>query len=598
MRKYWPAGLMVALALSGCGGAKQKTEAADFEKLTGDFVYSTLVLSPVAATSSGYHQHNGVVLDSTLDDYSAEGLEKQRKHFKDWKARLAAIDQSSLDAESKADLEIMQGQVDYALLDLDTIQSFRHNPTVYVELIGNAIFTPYSVEYAPEPQRYQHIIDRLKAVPGFLAAAQKTLVDSNAVWTRVAIEENDGNLALIEKVFPAKVPADKKAEYDQAAKAAVVAMHSFNDYLKSVKDTGADGWRLGKANYDLKFKLAVGSDTTPEQLLADAEAELLAVRKKMFMLSLPLHVNYYPTHKDPVDLNLIVGETLTKIAQKHVKADDYFKEAEKTLAETRAFLKSHEDKIVKMPGQDNLKLIETPEFMRGIYGVGGFNPAPALQPELGAFYWLTPIPKGWPKDRVESKLREYNDYGLRILTIHEAIPGHYVQLEYANAVQPKSRRVLRSVFGSGPYVEGWAVYATDVMINEGYMDKNPEMALTWGKQQLRAISNTILDIKMQTMGMTDDEAMKLMLEKTFQEKEEATAKLQRAKLSSCQLPTYFAGYRAWKQLRAAAEKADGAKFVPGEFHRKALAAGALPLPSLGRLLGYSTQAPAAAPAKQ
>lgn len=598
MRKYWSAGLVLALALSGCGGAKQKTQAVDFEKLTGDFVYSTLALSPVAATSSGYHQHNGVALDSALDDYSAEGLEKQRKHFNDWKARLAAIDQSSLDAESKADLEIMQGQIDYALLDLDTIQSFRHNPTMYVELIGNAIFTPYSVEYAPEPQRYQHIIDRLKAVPGFLATAQKTLVDSNAVWTRVAIEENDGNLALVEKVFPAKVPADKKGEYDQAAKAAVDAMHSFNNYLKSVKDTGADGWRLGKANYDLKFKLAVGSDTTPEQLLADAEAELLAVRKKMFMLALPLHVKYYPTHKDPVDLNLIVGETLTKLAQKHVKADDYFKEAEKTLAETRAFLKSHEDKIVKMPGQDNLKLIETPEFMRGIYGVGGFNPAPALQPELGAFYWLTPIPKSWPKDRVESKLREYNDYGLRILTIHEAIPGHYVQLEYANAVQPKSRRVLRSVFGSGPYVEGWAVYATDVMINEGYMDKNPEMALTWGKQQLRAISNTILDIKMQTMGMTDDEAMKLMLEKTFQEKEEATAKLQRAKLSSCQLPTYFAGYRAWKQLRAAAEKADGAKFVPGEFHRKALAAGALPLPSLDRLLGYSTQAPAAAPAKQ
>ncbi|WP_321478343.1 DUF885 domain-containing protein [uncultured Paludibaculum sp.] len=573
--------------LSGCGGPKQKTEVSNFEKLTGDFVYSTLAFSPVAATSVGYHQHDGTVLDSALDDLSAQGLERQRKYFHEWKNRLESMDQSALDPEAKADLELMQNQVDLSLLDLDTVQSFAHNPTVYVELIGNALFTPYSVEYAPEAQRYQHIIDRLKAVPGFLAEARKNLVDSNAVWTRVAIEESEGNLALVEKVFPAKVPADKKAEYNQVAKNAIDSMHSFNEYLKTLKDAGPDGWRLGKANYDAKFKLVIGSDATPEQLLVDAENELLAVRKKMFMLSLPIHVKYYPTHKDPVDLNLIVGETLEKIAQKHVKADGYFQEAEKTLAETRAFMKSHEDKIVKMPGQDNLKLIETPEFMRGIYGVGGFNPAPALQPELGAFYWLTPIPKSWPKDRVESKLREYNDYGLRVLTIHEAIPGHYVQLEYANAVQPKSRRVLRAVFGSGPYVEGWAVYATDVMINEGYMDKNPEMALTWCKQQLRAIANTILDIKMQTMGMTDDEAMRLMLEKTFQEKEEATAKLQRAKLSSCQLPTYFAGYRAWKQLRAAAEKTDGAKFVAGEFHRKALAAGALPMPTLGRLLGYS-----------
>jgi uncharacterized protein (DUF885 family) len=331
----------------------------------------------------------------------------------------------------------------------------------------------------------------------------------------------------------------------------------------------------------------VGSDVTPEQLLADAEAQLREIRRKMFMDSLPLHQQYYPTHRDPVDLNLIVRETLDRIATRHVAAADYFAEAEKTLAETRSFMKSHEDRIVKMPGQDNLKLIETPEYMRGVYGVGGFSPAPALQPELGAFYWLTPIPKDWPKERVDSKLREYNDYGLRILTIHEAIPGHYVQLEYANAIQPKSRRLLRSVFGSGPYVEGWAVYATDVMIREGFMDKSPELQLTVQKQLLRAIANTILDIRLQTGNMTEAEAMKLMVEQTFQEKEEATAKYQRARLNSCQLPTYFAGYRAWKELRAAAEKKDGAQFNAGEFHRKALEAGALPMPVLRRLLGLA-----------
>lgn len=583
---YWTSGALACLLLVGCGGGKPASESVDFQKLTSDFVDSTIALSPVSATAVGLHQYNGVNLDSRLDDISMAGIAAQKKHFHDWKNRLSALETAGLDAESKADLEMMQQQVDYNLLDLESIESYRHNPTIYVELLGNALFTPYSVEYAPEAQRYQQIIDRLKAVPAFFKTARENLADSNSVWSQVAMEENEGNIGLVEQVFPPKIPADKKAEYEQAAKAAVSAMHTFNNYLKEIKDTGPDGWRLGKVNYDTKFKLAIGSDTTPAQLLADAEAELTAVRKKMFMLSLPLHVKYYPTHRDPVDLNLIVGETLAKIAQKHTTADNYFQAAEKTLADTRAFLKSHENRIVKMPGQDNLKLIETPEFMRGVYGVGGFNPAPALQPELGAFYWLTPIPKSWPKDRVESKLREYNDYGLSILTIHEAIPGHYVQFEYANAVQPKPRRLLRAVFGSGPYVEGWAVYATDIMIKEGFMDKNPEMALTWGKQQLRAIANTILDIKMQTMGMTDKEAMALMLEKTFQEKEEATAKLQRAKLSSCQLPTYFAGYRAWKQLRAAAEKAEGAKFVPGEFHRKALSAGALPLPTLGRLLGY------------
>ncbi len=589
MKLALQAACAAAFLLSGCG--KKALEPAAFEALTSEFVHSSLALSPVSATSVGLHTHNGVKLDEKLDDMSPAGMEAQRKHWREWQSRLNGLDREKLDAESQADLDLMKNQVELALLDLDTIQSWRHNPTVYVELAGNALFTPYSVDYAPAAERWNHIIARLEALPALAGAAKQNLLDSNAVWTRVAIDENDGNLALIEKEFPGKVPAELKARYDAAAGPAAAALRGLSEHLKTLKDTGAGGWRLGKENYARKFKLVVGEETTPDKLLADAEAELLALRKRMFMVSLPLHVKYYPTHKDPVDLNLIVGETLAKVALKHVTADRYFDEAKKTLEETRAFLKSHEDRLVKMPGRDNLQLIETPAFMRGIYGVGGFSPAPALQPELGAFYWLTPIPKDWPKERVESKLREYNDYGLRILTIHEAIPGHYVQFEYANQVQPPSRRLLRAVFGNGPYIEGWAVYATDIMLREGYLDRNPEMELTWCKQLLRAVSNTILDIRMQTMGMSDEEAMKLMTERTFQEREEAVAKLQRAKLSSCQLPTYYAGYRAWKEMRAAAEKKAGAGFKPGEFHQKALAEGNLPVASVARMLGL-TPAPA------
>lgn len=597
MKTIWLFASLMMIVLCGCG--PKAMDPQSFERLTGEFTQATLALSPVSATAAGYHQHAGQALDTLLDDYSADGVARQRKHYQEWKARLAGVDRKSLDAQAQADLDLMAGTVEASLLELDTLQSWRHNPTVYVELIGNAIFTPFSVEYAPAAERWSHIIARLRAVPALLDAAKQQLAGSNEIWTRVAVEEGEGNLALVEKLFPEKVPAAQKAEYDAAARPAAAAMRAFHAYLKGLKDEGPEAWRLGKEKYAAKFKLTVGSDVTPEQLLADAETELKAIRKQMFLDSLPLHHQYYPAHRDPVDLNLIVGETLNRIATKHVAAGAYFPEAEKTLAETREFLKAHEDRLVKMPGRDNLKLIETPEFMRGIYGVGGFSPAPALQPELGAFYWLTPIPKDWPKDRVESKLREYNDYGLRILTIHEAIPGHYVQFEYANAIEPKSRRLLRSLFGSGPYVEGWATYATDAMIQEGYLQKSPELKLTFEKQLLRAIANTILDIRLQTGNMTEAEAMSLMVDRTFQEKEEATAKYQRARLGACQLPTYFAGYRAWKALRAAAEKKDGAKFNPGEFHRKALEAGALPMPVLARLLGLDAKpaAEGAAPSK-
>jgi uncharacterized protein (DUF885 family) len=185
---------------------------------------------------------------------------------------------------------------------------------------------------------------------------------------------------------------------------------------------------------------------------------------------------------------------------------------------------------------------------------------------------------------VESKLREYNFYKLKLLTTHEAIPGHYVQAESANDVQPKSRRVLRSIFGNGPYVEGWAEYATQVMLDEGFLDHSPELALTFAKEELRVIANAIIDIRLQTRNMTDQEALDLMEKLTFQETEEANGKMQRAKLSSCQLPTYFVGWRGWLGVRERYRQSRGAFYSLAQFNDKALEQGAVPLALLGPLL--------------
>jgi uncharacterized protein (DUF885 family) len=256
-------------------------------------------------------------------------------------------------------------------------------------------------------------------------------------------------------------------------------------------------------------------------------------------------------------------------------------DAKRDLEQARAFVR--ERNLLTLPTRGNLQVIDTPEFMRGIYAVGGFNPAPVLEPQLGAFYWVTPIPKDWPAERIESKLREYNYYHLKLLTIHEAMPGHYVQFEFANDIEPKSRRVLRGLWGNGTYVEGWAVYAEQLMLDQGYLNHSPELRLTLQKEALRIYANAILDVRLQTMGMTDQQALDLMEKETFQETEEATAKLQRAKLSSCQLPTYFVGWTDWLRLRDTYERAHPKEALK-EFHDRALREGALPLPVLSRLL--------------
>ena len=544
----------------------EKQEKQDLSKLTDEFVYGSLALSPVSATSAGYHEHAGIKLDQKLDDYSATGIQDQQQFYSSFHDRLAAIKQDQLSSEERADFQILQNQTELALLELREIQSYRHNPTVYVELIGNALFNPFVLEYAPLDSRYRDIIARLSAVPALLDQAKANLLDAPEVWNRVAQEEGDGDIDLIDKALRAKVPSALQADFDRAASGALAALRAFNSYLKTDLSRKTSDWRLGKEKYDKKFAYTLVTGKQPAQVLAEAEAALKDIRDQMAKVASPHSVK----------------EALDKIAQEHATPATFMDQATKDLDEATSFVR--QKNLVTLPSRGNLKVIPTPEFMRGIYAVAGFNPAPALEPQLGAFYWVTPIPSNWPKERIESKLREYNRFGLMEITIHEAMPGHYVQFEVADNLQPKSRRVLRNIFGNGPYVEGWATYAQQLMSDEGFLDNSGELRLTLYKQLLRAIANAIIDIRFQTMGMTVQEAMDLMVRDTFQEKEEATAKIQRAQLSSCQLPTYFVGWRGWLDTREAYEKQKGTAFTLQEFHDAALKESAVPMPALGGLL--------------
>ena len=435
-----------------------------------------------------------------------------------------------------------------------------------MELVGNALFSPFVLEYAPLESRYRDIIQRLAAIPALLDQAKANLVDAPEVWNRVAQEENEGNIGLIDQTLRAKTPSALKPDFDQAANAALNSLRAFNTYLKNDLSKKPSDWRLGKEKYGKKFAYTLVAGKQPEQVLTEAEAALKNIREEMAKLAAPKSIK----------------EALDRIAQQHPTPENYMEQARKDLDQATSFVR--EKHLVTLPSRGNLQVIPTPEFMRGIYAVGGFNPAPALEPELGAFYWVTPIPSNWPKERIESKLREYNTYGLMQLTIHEAMPGHWVQFEVADNVQPKSRRLLRNLFGNGPYIEGWATYTQQLMSDEGFLNNSVELRLTLYKQLLRAIANSILDIRFQTMGMTEKEAMDLMVNQTFQEKEEASAKVQRAQLSSCQLPTYFVGWRGWLDTREEYKKRKGASFNLQEFHDAALKESAVPMPVLGGLL--------------
>jgi uncharacterized protein (DUF885 family) len=548
------------------GNAKAASTDGQFDQLVDDFVLGTLALSPTTATGFGYHVHHGVSLDDMLDDFSPAGIAASRSLLHDIEGRIARLDTASLDAEQRADIDIMHNALGAARLELDEIQSYRHNPTSYVELLGNGLYTPYVLQYAPATDRYRHIINRLSKIPELIRQAETNLQDSPEVWNRVARDENTGNIGLINTTLRDACPTGERMRYDQAAAAAIAALQGFNHWLEDNLAEKPSDWRLGKERYAKKFSLVLATGKTPEALLAEAEADLVKVRAEIARLAAPKTVE----------------QALADVARQHATAATFMPSAKQALVAATAFVKSKD--LLTLPPNANLEVIETPVFMRGLYSVGGFNPAPALEPKLGAFFWVTPIPGDWPQSRIDSKLGEYNDSGVQHLTVHEAMPGHYVQGEYANEIQPRSRRLLRNIFGNGPYVEGWAVYSQQLMAEQGYLGDTPGYRLTLQKQLLRVLANTILDVRLQTMGMTDSQALDLMTKNTYQEMEEATAKLQRAKLSSCQLPTYYAGYKGWLAVREHYQSKRGAEFSLKEFHESGLRQGAVPLPVLDRLL--------------
>jgi uncharacterized protein (DUF885 family) len=590
--------LLATQLMSQTANVKPSAPNPRFDQLAARFMYDSLVLSPVNASQAGYHKHTDpktgktIELDALLDDLGPQGSGAQRAFYRQWRETFRTMDASTLSKEQGADLQLIADQIGFSLLELEKIQSYRRDPTTYVEFIGNALFLPMTQSYAPADVRMGHVLSRIEQIPRALEQAKQMLADGDPIKTSTAIEENLGNIDLIQHTVKAAIPAGSplEARYNAAAPKAVAALQDFSTFLHDVYGMRITRvtWRLGKILYAEKFRYLMESSITPQQALAAAEQEMIEVRADMLRLAEPMHKQMYPTHGEHADLqgeareNLIIGEVLSRISDEHVKPADLQRHIEGDLAGIIDFIR--QKKIVDLGPRNNLKVIPTPPFMRGTYSVAGFHNPPPLEPTDEAQYWVTPIDPATPPEKAESKLREYNNYTLKWLTIHEALPGHYVQFEHANDVQPESRRLLRSLLGNGAYIEGWAEYIAQIMMDEGYLNNDPKFRLVMRKIRLRVLANTIIDIRLHTMDMTDAQAMELMTKRAFQTQAEAEGKLQRAKLSSVQLVTYYVGLHDWLALRKEYQAKAGASFTNEEFHNRALNEGALPLPLLRGIL--------------
>jgi uncharacterized protein (DUF885 family) len=552
---------LAALLLVAAPAEKAPSENARFEALASRYIQDLLDRDPEQATRLGEHRN-----DARLNDYSKEGVQKELAAARAMLAELAKVDAAQLGPEASVDLRILRNRLESQVYELETLRGWEWNPMRYNP--GGAIYALVAREFAPAEPRLRSVIGRLEGVPAVVAAAKANLKNPPRIHTETAIQQNKGTAALVSKQLESLVkqaPALEPSFRAAQAKAAA-ALQDLQRWLeKDLLPRSTGDFRTGEEKFRRKLRYALDSDLPKEQILAHAEAELKSAQAAMYETAASLFPKLFPGRELPADRRAAVQAVLDERAKRRPDNDSVIALAAKDLAEATAFVRAKG--LVGVP-EEPIQVTPTPEFQRGV-AVASCSPPGALEKNGKTFFYISPTPSDWAPPRVESFFREYNDDMLQDLTVHEAMPGHYLQLAHANRYRGPT--LVRAIFGSGTFTEGWATYAEQVMAEAGY--GGPEVRLQQLKMRLRSIINAILDQKIHTAGMTEKAAMELMMKDGFQEEGEAAGKWKRAQLGSTQLSVYFVGNVEVNDIRAAWEKKHGKGARLRELHDQMLSFG-------------------------
>ena len=533
---------------------------------------------PVHATEAGNHEH-----DDQWGDLTDAGSRARLSWLAD--ARLSLESAVDLSDEEEVDRRVLLGVIDELRFDEEELDELSWSPISYSYILGGGLFGLLSREFAPLPDRLASAAGRMEGIPATLDAARANLTSGrgravSAFHVEKAIVTMPGvaDLCRTAATMAADLDdADLRARVEAAAERGAEAADAFVTWLSDDLLPSAHGdFRLGTELYERKFAHALKATITPAELEARAAAAYETVRAEMARLARELWAEKVGDEPMPDDPNEVTRRVLDAIGQEHPKADellDFCREEHERILE---FCRQQD--LIGLPDEP-LQIIWTPPFLRAFGGAMLIPPGP-LDKGLDSFFAITPPPDDWTDDQVTSMLREHNSRALRVLTIHEATPGHYLQLAWSN----RCASLARSVFGSGVFAEGWAVYVTQVMMDVGYRADDPAQMLAHWKYFLRATTNTLMDIRIYTGTMTEEEAMALMVEGGFQEESEAREKWSRARLSSTQLCSYFLGSVEMTELEKEARRREGDAFEWRPFLESVIGHGTPPMPVIRDIL--------------
>ncbi|HEX3344542.1 MAG TPA: DUF885 domain-containing protein, partial [Polyangiaceae bacterium] len=548
---------------------------ATFGALASEFLEGFLALEPVQATNLGDHRFDG-----QWPDASVEGDAKARAFLVSIRTRLATIPAASLSDQNQVDAHILGNQIGALLFDLDELKDREENPLYYTGLLGDGLDPLLTRTFAPPAERMRSLRSRLAAIPAVVAIAKARLRTPPRIHTETAIKQMKGLVDLCEHGLAdsmAQVP-ELRAGLEVTATTAAVSLRDFQSFLeKDLLPRSTGSFRRGPERFAKILRFAVGDDVDGDALVTDARAEMERTFAEMVETARELWPSVgrgpVPPSKSPEEQRALVRRVLARLGDDATDPKTILSDATKLLGDATRFVQEHD--LVGVPAEP-CRVIEMPEYKRGI-AIAYCDSTGPLEKKQETVYAIAPAPSSWPPKRIASFYREYNRSMLVDLTVHEAMPGHYLQAMHANTFHSP----VRTVFEDGAFVEGWAVYGEWLMAKNGF--GGPRARMQRLKMMLRVCANTLLDHGIHAGQMDEKEALALMTDQAFQEEAEAVGKWTRARVSSGQLSTYFYGYREFRRLREAAEKKPD--FHERAYHDRLLASGDPPMRELRWLVG-------------
>ena len=553
------------------------SEDDKFQQLASAYNEAELAANPEEATELGDHR-----FDDVLTDYSHATRDRILAAQRQFQIEANSIDPTKLSQVNNVDLRILKDEIEKHIFELEELKDADWNPLVYMQSLANSLYLLVARDFDTPEKRIPNLRQRMEAIPRVIAQAKANLQHPPRIHTETAIEQTQGAISLVrEGLAPLLDRAlQSKKELAPLQEKTAVALEDYKKWLQNDLLPRSDGnFRLGAEKFRKKLRFALASDMSMEEIMKRAQTDLQQTQTAIYETALPLYKKYFSNADKATlaDKKKVTSAVLDKLAEQHPDDNTIVGYAQKIVGEATNFVRSHH--LVTIPDTP-LDVIVMPEFKRG-QAIAYCDASGPLEKNGKTFFAVAPTPDDWSKQRKESFFREYNNYMVRDLSVHEAMPGHYLQLAHANEFRAPT--LVRAIFQSGTFIEGWAVYCEQMMAEQGY--GGPEVKMQQLKMRLRAICNAILDQSIHAGNMSEQEAMNLMMKEGYQQEGEAVAKWKRARLTSAQLSTYFVGVTEHLDLRDLAKKDARAAFDQKKYNDQVISYGSPPVKYVRELMG-------------